>query len=61
MNPAVIVVLTEELQLQFEIPGTPKRDLIQQLSTYGTDQSLNERSDSGTCGTVLISLTSRMR
>ena len=61
MNPAVIVVPTEELQLPFEIPGTPKRDPIQQLSTYGTDQSLNERSDSGTCGTVLISLTSRMR
>ena len=43
MNPAVIVVITEVLQLAFEISGTPERNVVQQLSTYGSDHSLNER------------------
>ena len=43
MNPTVIVVLTEVLQLPFEISGTPEGNVIQQLSTHGSYHSLNER------------------
>jgi hypothetical protein len=43
MNPAMIVVITEAPQLPFEISGTPEGNVIQQLSTYSADQSLNER------------------
>lgn len=43
MNPAVIVVVPEQAQLSFEIAGTPEGNVIQQLSTYGSDQSLDER------------------
>jgi hypothetical protein len=53
MNPSVIVVITEVPQLPRENSGTREGSVIQQL--------LNNGCDSGTCGTVLISLTSRMR
>jgi phosphoglycolate phosphatase-like HAD superfamily hydrolase len=43
MNPAMIVVITEVPQLPFEISGTPEGNVIQQLSTYGSDQPLDER------------------
>ena len=43
MNPAVIVVITEVPQLPLEISGTPAGNVVQQLSTYGVDHSLNER------------------
>jgi len=43
MNPAVIVVVPEQAQLSFEITGTPEGNVIQQLSTCGSDQSLDER------------------
>ena len=42
-HPAAIVVITEVLQLPLEISGTPKGNLIQQLSTYCSDQPLDER------------------
>jgi hypothetical protein len=43
MNPVVIVVITEMPLLPFEISGTAERNVVQQLSTYGSDHSLNER------------------
>jgi hypothetical protein len=43
MKSAVIVVITEMPQLPLEISGTPDGNVIQQLSTYGSDHSLNER------------------
>jgi hypothetical protein len=43
MNPAVIVVITEVPQLPFEITGAPEGNVIQQLSTYSADHSLDER------------------
>jgi hypothetical protein len=43
MNPAVIVVITEVPQLPFEISGTPEGNVIEQLSSHGSDRSLNER------------------
>ena len=43
MNPSMVVVITEVLKLPFEISGTPEGNVIQQLSTYSADHSLNER------------------
>lgn len=43
INPAVIVVITEVLQLPLEISDTPEGNLIQQLSPYGSDQPPDER------------------
>jgi hypothetical protein len=44
---AVIVVITKVLQLPFEISGTaagtPECNLIEQLSPFGSEYSLNER------------------
>ena len=38
----MIVVITKVRQLPFEISGTPERDVIQQLSPYSSNQSLDE-------------------
>jgi hypothetical protein len=43
MNAISVLVVPEVQQLPFEILGAPKRDLIQELSPYRADQSLNER------------------
>lgn len=43
MNPAVIVAITEVPQLPLQISGIPERNVVQQLSTYGSDHSLDER------------------
>jgi hypothetical protein len=42
MNSISVVVVPEVQQLPFKISGAPKRDLIQKLSPYRADQSLNE-------------------
>ena len=43
MNSISIVVIPEVQQLPFEVPGAPKRDLVQELSPYRVDQSFDER------------------
>jgi hypothetical protein len=42
MNPAVIVIITEVLQLPLQISDTPERNVIQQFSPHCSYQSLNE-------------------
>jgi hypothetical protein len=57
----LVKVMLEIDKFLLQVGCRPEECLIQELSSDRTDQSLTNGCDSGTCGTVLISVISNTR
>ena len=61
MRSLIVEVGLKLSELALKVEDIPEEDLIEILATHRADEPFDERMDTGTWGTVLISSISRMR